>query len=103
MSIEAAATIGPAQTKPMNIAKMNIRFHETLGASYGTNLYEMEQIEFRSSADATDRPPPLFSGDKPLPFNDNWEDDGKNAIVQQLSPLPCTVQMIVPFVVTSNE
>jgi len=103
MSIEAAATIGPAQTKPMNVAKMNIRFLDTLGVKYGTNLYEMAEIDFRSSADFTNRPPPLFSGDLPLPFNDNWEDEGKHIYIQQLQPLPCIVQQIVPFVITSNE
>jgi len=102
MSIEAAATIGPAQSKPMNIDQINIRFFQTLGASFGTNLYELENIEFRSSADFTNRPPPLFTGDKPLNLSDNWE-DGKHVYIQQLQPLPCVVQLLMPFVTTSNE
>jgi len=102
MSIEAAATIGPAQSKPMNIDQLNIRFFQTLGASYGTDLYEMEDILFRNSADFTNRPPPLFTGDKPLHLSDNWE-DGKNVYIQQLQPLPCIVQLLDPFVTTSNE
>jgi hypothetical protein len=103
MEIEAAATIGPSQTKPKNIDQVNIRFYQTLGASFGTSLYCMESIEFRSTADFTNRPPPLFSGDKSLHYSDDWEEDGKHVFIQQLQPLPCVVQMLVPFVTTSNE
>lgn len=103
MSIEAAATIGPAQTKSMNVDRVNIRFFQTLGASFGTDLYSMEDILFRSSADFTNRPPPLFSGDKPLQYSDDWTDSGKHVYIQQRQPLPCIVQMLVPFVTTSNE
>ncbi len=102
MSIEVAATIGPAQGKPMNVDEVIIRFYQTLGASFGTDLYNMEDILFRSSEDFTNRPPPLFSGDKPLHFSDDWA-EGKHIYVQQLQPLPCVVQLINPFITTSNE
>lgn len=102
MNIEAAATIGPAQAKPMNVDQVNIRFYQTLGASFGTDLYAMEDILFRSSEDFTNRPPPLFSGDKALHYSDDWE-GGKHVYIQQLQPLPCVVQLINPFITTSNE
>lgn len=102
LSLEGGGVTGAAQTKPKNVYKVGIRFLNTLGAHYGTDLYKMQQVQFRSSADATNRPSPLFSGDKELQYSDNWTAK-KHVIIQQKRPLPCTVQLIVPYVQTSNS
>ncbi len=102
MAIEGGGVSGASQTKPKNIYKVGIRFLNTLGAHYGTDLYKMQQVQFRSAADATNRPSPLFSGDKELQYSDNWMAK-KHVIIQQKRPLPCIVQLLVPYVQTSNS
>lgn len=101
MSLEGGGITGAAQTKPKNIYKVGIRFLNTLGAHYGTDLYKMQQVQFRSAADATNRPSPLFSGDKEVQYSDNWTAK-KHVIIQQKRPLPCVVQLLVPYIQTSN-
>lgn len=102
MSLEGGGVSGASQTKPKNIYKVGVRFLNTLGAYYGTDLYHMQQVQFRSSADATNRPSPLFSGDKEVQYSDNWQAK-KHIIIQQKRPLPCTVQLLVPYIQTSNS
>ena len=101
MSLEGGGVTGTAQTKLKNIYQVGIRFLNTLGAHYGTSLYSMQQIQFRSSADDTNRPSPLFSGDKIAQYSDNWAVK-KHIIIQQKQPLPCTVQLLVPYIKTSS-
>lgn len=102
MALEGGGIGGNAQTKKKNIYKCGVRFLNTLGAKVGSSLYRMETILFRSSADATNRPSPLFSGDKVVQYSDNWEEK-KHVIVLQSRPLPCTVQLLVPYIETSNS
>lgn len=101
MAIEAGGTTGTAQTKMKNIAAVGVRFLNTLGAFYGSSLYKMQQVDFRSTSDPTNRPTPLFSGDKKVQYSDGW-DLKKHVLVQQKQPLPCVVQLLVPYMATSN-
>ena len=101
MNLEVGGVNGPAQTKPKNINRINLRFLNTLGARYGTDIYKMQDVVFRSTGDHMDRPPPLFTGDKELHYEDTTTNE-KHVIIQQMQPLPCVIQMIVPFVDTDN-
>lgn len=101
MNIEAGGVTGPAQTKPKNINRVGIKFLNTLGAKFGTTPYNMEAVGFRSSADSTNRPPPLFSGDMSLPFEDTTSLE-KHICIQQVKPLPCIILAVLPYVDTDN-
>jgi len=76
-----------------SIYRMAIRFLNTLGARYGTDPYALKAIQFRSSKDLTNRPVPLFTGDKDLEVLD-FSDLNKKIVIRQDSPLPCTVVAI---------
>lgn len=102
MNLEAGGQIGPSQTKPKNINRVGIKFLNTLGARYGTSLYKMFDVSFRSTADTMDRPAPLFSGDKVLPYEDSTSTE-KHVYIQQTKPLPCIVQLLTPYVDTDNS
>lgn len=86
---------GPAQAKPRTISEAVIRFLATLGVDFGTDLYDLEQIEWRTAQDAADRPAPVFSGQRRIPVRDTTtREEGKFIIVSQRLPLPCVVQSI---------
>jgi len=89
------------QTLDQNINRVGIRFLNTLGARYGTDLYRMQDIVFRSSADPMNRPPPLFTGDKEVSFSDVTTNE-KHILIQQTKPLPCVVQLLVPYIETAE-
>ncbi len=86
---------GPAQAKPRVLSEANIRFLASLGVDYGTDIYDLEQIEWRTAMDAVDRPAPVFSGIRRVQIKDSTSrEEGKFIIISQRVPLPCVVQSI---------
>lgn len=102
MPIEAGGLRGPAQTRTMTINKLGLLFRHTLGAKYGTDVYNLSQIVFRTTNDYTDRPPALFTGAKIVNMFDGYENQKFIHILQE-DALPCTIQAIIPYVDVTNE
>lgn len=102
LNLEGGGVNGPAQTKPKNVNLVGFRFLNTLGCKFGTSLYNLKEIQFRSPTDNTNRPPPLFSGDKRESYEDS-SDIEKHLYVVQDKSLPCTVLMVVPYLDTDND
>lgn len=100
--IEAGAATGPAQLKPRTINKVGVRFLNTLGAKYGTSLYRLQRLNFRTTADQNGRPAPLYSGAKAEIYRDVNERD-KNMYIVQEKGLPCIVQQLELYVETLDE
>ncbi len=95
-NLELAIGGGPAQAKPRNISAAFIRFLYTLGVDFGTDIYDLETVEWRDTGlDAMDRPAPVFSGIRKIQNKDGWQaEEGKHLIVSQRLALPCIVQFI---------
>ena len=103
-NLEMGGRTGPAQDKPRNIVEMFIRFLNTLGVDYGTDIYRMDQVHHRENTFVTSRPSPVFSGIRKLHHSDNWEaEQEKKVVVSQRLPLPCVVQFIDMRYDTSDE
>jgi hypothetical protein len=106
-NLEMGGRTGPAQSKPRNIVSMAIRFLNSLGCEYGTNLYDTETVDHTDDVTLdTSLATPVFSGIKKLHYSDDWSSaDGgeKTVIVAQRLPLPCTVQFIDVEYDTSDE
>lgn len=100
MNLEAGGVNGPSQGQPKNVGHITVKFLNSYGALVGTNPYKMEKVLFRSSADSTNRPSPLVTGEKRIAYSDSW-DSQKNLIVRQDSPLPCKVLMLIVELETS--
>ncbi|TQV80772.1 hypothetical protein [Denitrobaculum tricleocarpae] len=100
--LEAGAADGTAQGKTKRIHRAVIRFHQTLGALFGPDPRNLDRIEFRSSTDLMDTPPPLFDGDKLVDWPGNYETEGRMMVVQD-EPLPLTVLAIFPQVHTQDS
>lgn len=93
--IEAGAQDGVAQGKLRRVNEIVYRLFKTLGMRHGPSETRAEVIPFRSSADAMDGPPPLFSGDIDATFPRSWDRDGY-IYVEQNQPLPMTLVAAMP-------
>lgn len=102
MPLEAGGVNGPAIGKPKNINRVAIHFLNTLGAQYGSSLYDMQDVDFRLPADLTGRPSPVSTGIQRLQFTDVTEVE-KHVYIVQNKPLPCTVLGVSPSCDTDNE
>jgi hypothetical protein len=97
-NLELGGRSGPAQGKPRNIVSMGIRFLNSLGCEYGTDLYNTEAVDHTDDVtlDST-LATPVFSGIKKMHYSDNWSavsGGEKCVIVAQRLPLPCVVQFV---------
>ena len=87
----------PSDARKMNINRVGVKFLNTLGARYGTDLYKMQDFIFTQSTDLTGRPPPLFSDHLVVPVEDSSAYE-KHFYIQQIRPLPCTIEELTPFI-----
>lgn len=107
--IEGGGTNGPAQTKRKSINAVGFRFVNSLFAKFGTDYYTLTQLEERKASMKMNRPPLLFTGDRKENFVNKVNDsnDGgwtrqKRVIIAQELPFPCNIQLIIPYMNTSN-
>lgn len=95
MRLEFAGSRGSAQTRIKRITEVGIRLYRSLGGKAGPDPTRLEPLLYRSSADAMDGPPALFTGDKSVRFPQGWNTEGVLTLVQD-QPLPMTVLLIAP-------
>ncbi len=101
MDIEGGGNNGPSQTKKKSLSTVGVKFLNTLGAKFGTDIYKLDKVKFRSTADKMDRPAPLFSGVKQCDIRDGWDEE-KHVYCVQDKPLPCNVQLVMPYMTTND-
>jgi hypothetical protein len=73
-----------------------------MGASFGTDVYAMEQISFSAMPLEVGGPQLPFSGVKEVMYGDTWDID-KSVIIRQECPLPCDVHFIEVWVEADDE
>jgi hypothetical protein len=95
MRLEYSGQRGSAQTRTKRITEVGLRLYRTLGGKVGPDLSRLEPLLYRTSADAMDGPPALFTGDKSVRFPQGWSPDGVLTLAQD-QPLPMTVLLIAP-------
>lgn len=102
MPLEAGGVNGPSIGKPKNVNQVGIHFLHTLGARYGSSLYNLQDIDFRTAADSTGRPSPVYTGTEKYQMTDTTEVE-KHIYIMQNKPLPCIVLGVSPFCDTDND
>lgn len=95
---EVGGNEGTSQAKMGRIHHLAVRFHNTLGAKIGPSETRLEEVAFRSTSDPMDKSPPLFTGDKLIPFDGDYDTDRFMFIIQD-QPYPMTVLGIMPQMV----
>lgn len=93
LPLEAGSSIGSAQTAIKRVDEIGIRFVNTIGAKFGSNVNDLETIVFRPPLLPMDEPIPLFTGDKILKMPSDY-DRKAQVIIEQDLPLPCIVTAI---------
>lgn len=90
MRPEAGAQLGSSQGQNKRIFKLIMRLLKSLTGKFGEPGGKLDSINWRDGQDVMDAAPPLFTGDKILPFPG---DNNSDAYVQYLAdtPLPCTL------------
>ena len=97
MHLDSGSPQVPSQAREMNVNRVGGKFLNTLGARYGTDLYNMQDFHFASANDLMGRPTPLFSEHLVVPVEDSSAYE-KHFYIQQIRPLPCTIEDLTPFV-----
>lgn len=100
LRIELNLSAGTSQGKLRRIHKIFVRFHETVGGKAGPSVDKLDNILFRSSAAPMSAAIPLFSGDKEVFFNGNYDREG-HIVIQQDQPLPMTLLGMFPELVVN--
>lgn len=102
---DAGSTTGTSQGKTKRTHKLGVRLHQTVGLWAGRGFtedgYTMDAVIFRDASDPMGAPVPLFSGDKPVDFEDDYNTDGYLCL-EQRQPLPCTLTAIMPQFYTQD-
>jgi hypothetical protein len=101
LDLEAGAADGTAIGKSKRIHRATVRLFASLGCRIGFDDAHLEELSFRGSGDAMDRPPPLFTGDRSVAFPKGWDGESRVLIVQSQA-LPLTVAAIAPHLTTNG-
>lgn len=100
--LEAGSADGTSQGKTKRIESLVIRFLETMGGYCGLNGGRLDEIQFRDTAMSMDNPPPMFTGDKEIPFPGDYE-TAAEIEVRQTQPFPMTIVGIYPRMKTYDR
>ena len=101
MDLETREEAGSSQGRRRKIHAAVVRFYKTLGAKIGSSSSVLDTIPFRTPSDLMGNPPPLFTGDKVVPFPGGYDRHGYIRITQE-QPLPMTVLAIEAVVNTGD-
>jgi len=102
MPLDIGALAGTAQGRITTVNKLGLLVRHTLGVKYGTDPYNLEQLQSRDYNEYFGRPPVLVTDVLFLNLSDSY-DRRKYIHIVQDTPFPCTIQGIVPYVDTTNE
>jgi len=102
LRVEGGSQQGTAQGKIKRINEIVVRLLNTVGLQVGKDVSNLDIVPFRSSADKMDEPIALFTGDKEIEFDGEFDSDGQ-LVVQQDQPLPMTVLAVYATLSTFDQ
>lgn len=92
--VEAGSVVGTAQGAVKRINKVTLRLFRTLSAKVGADVDRLQTIEFRLGSTPLNQSAELYSGDKTIDIDSDYERDGYIYITQD-EPLPFGLCAIV--------
>ena len=98
LHIEAGAQGGTAQGQIGRVFEITARLQYSVGGTYGTDLMDglgkLDPIPYRLASEPLDTAIPMFSGDKRLPFDGEWDRD-RYIVIEHDEPLPFTLTALI--------
>jgi hypothetical protein len=101
MPLVGGAADGDSHAKAKLIDKMGIYFLNTVGAKFGTDVYNLNQVLFGPGG-IVGRPINAYTGFKKLDLPERYEEE-KHVYIIQDTPLCCIVQAIIPLMEANSE
>ena len=102
LRVDAGSSAGTSQGKIKRINELTVRLHKSVGLQVGRDADNLDVVPFRSSATPMDTAIALFSGDKEIELNGNFDTDGQITI-RQSQPLPMTILAVFATVSTFDQ
>lgn len=95
LKIDAGNPAGTALGKTKKIYGLTFFLLDSHTLSFGASLSTLENVEFRVVEDSTDAPAPLFTGEKSVEFDGDY-DTAPRIIIESDDPVPFTLLAIAP-------
>jgi hypothetical protein len=102
MRLNYGSADGTTQGKYSRINFAVVRLIDTVGLEYGNTFTALDEIEFRTAADALDNSIPLFTGDKRIEWTADW-DSSPWMCFSHNYPLPCFIVALMPQITTNDR
>lgn len=83
------------QGKTLRTTEVMVRFYKSLGCDVGSSWSDYDSFVFRDANSPLEAVTPLYTGDKTIKFDADYETSG-DIFIQQQKPLPLTIMCIVP-------
>lgn len=97
----AGASAGTAVGKEKRIHEVGLVLLDAVATRIGPNESALHEVAFREVGDAMDTAVPLFTGEKPAPFDADWERD-QRIVIQSDAPAPFTLLALTPEMKTNE-
>ena len=97
---EAGMVSGTAQGQVKRIDAVTLFLMESMGSSVGPDEDHMQLLDYRAVGDDMNAPPPLFTGEKFIEFDGDYETDPR-IIVEGDSPTPFMLLGLSPLLKTN--
>lgn len=95
MRLDTDPQAGITIAREKRVRSVTIRFLDSLGLKWSDGDGTFYDLSFRDTADEMNDSPPLFTGDKDVPWYGNSDMDPR-VILKQDQPLPMTVLAVIP-------
>lgn len=101
MDLEAGAGNGTSQGKIKRVHKGIVRLDRTLGGKAGPSETKLDTLQFRDASVPMGSAPPLFTGDKQVPWPGGSDRQARLWFVHE-DPTPATVVAFMPQMATED-
>jgi len=99
MRLDADASAGVSMGQVKRIHSVTLRLYKTLGGEVGDGLTS-DVLQYRVADDLMGVAPPLFTGEKEMSFDGDFDEDTR-LVIQQRQPLPlCLLAIVVKYSIT---
>ena len=102
LRVDAGSAMGTSQGKVKRINELTVRLYRSVGLKVGRDANNLDVVPFRSSAASMDAPISLYTGDKEVELNGNYDTDGQLTIRQD-QPLPMNILAVYATLSTFDQ